>query len=202
MEPNNLTILQKCKQVLVHPSALFEAVKDEEGVGPAFKYLAVFSLVLAVGSISYLFFTPLSELPMGIPWMNTAEYLGVAAIMIAPIIYVSNLLGTFLGAGWLHIFAKLLRGKGNYSATYKAIVYADTPSLLFGWIPIAGAIISLYSIYLTLVGISKLHEISMARAIGIIIISVAVIIVPVIIIIVLVIGVIGMDLTSFLVITR
>jgi len=190
MEPNNLTILQKCKQVLVYPSALFEAVKDEEGVGPAFKYLAVFSLVIAIGSMSFLFFAPLSE------------YLGVVDIMITPIIYVSNLLGGFLLAGWAHIFAKLFRGKGNYSSTYKAIVYANTPSLLFGWIPLAGVIIILYSIYLTLVGLSKLHKVSMARAVGIFIISVAVIIVPAIFIIVQVIGATGMALTSFSVITR
>ncbi|MFQ5970626.1 MAG: YIP1 family protein [Nitrososphaerales archaeon] len=185
MESRNISILQKCKQVLIHPSELFESVKYERGIGPAFQYLALFSMVIAAGSITYLLFfpedIPLSEFPEFLPFLDDLTAIG---IIIAIPVYILALLSYFVLAGWMHIFAKLFRGKGDYSATYKANVYASTPSLLFGWVPIAGIAVELYSLYLTILGLSKLHEVSMARAFGMIITSIIIIFVPVIAVIV------------------
>ena len=172
MEQSNLSILRKCKQVIVHPSDLFEAVKDERGLGPAFQYLAIISLVIVAGSVAWMLFLPdlhdfvPSEFLETIPLESLLS--GVGLIIGIPI-YIVTLLVSFIVAGWFHIFAKLFRGKGDYSATYKAYVYASTPSLLFSWIPIAGTVMGLYSIYLTILGLSKLHDMSLARAFGILI---------------------------------
>jgi len=92
MEPSSLSILQKCKQVLAHPSALFETVKDERGIGPAFKYLAVFFLVSMAGNLTYLFF-PLDDIPLSeiskTPFFDELTRIGI--IMVIPH-YVLNLL--------------------------------------------------------------------------------------------------------------
>lgn len=190
MERSKISIPQKVKKVLVHPSDFFEIIKDEPGIGPAFQYLALISIVIAVGSISYIFFLPEyippSELPEELlPLLDELTSIGIIASFF---IYMVVLVVYFIGAGWMHIFVKLFRGKGDYSATYKANVYASTPSLLFGWIPIAGTVLVLYSIYLVILGLSTLHEVSMARAFGMFITSLLIIFVPIVALIVAVIA--------------
>jgi hypothetical protein len=71
---------------------------------------------------------------------------------------------SFSFAGVIHLSVKLLKGKGDYSDTYKALIYSETPPYLFGWLPYVGLIFGLYGFYLFLKGISKLHEVSMGRA--------------------------------------
>ena len=95
--------------------------------------------------------------------------------------YIATIVLTFVGVAIVHIFVLLLGGKGSYSDTYKALVYASTPSTLLGWIPLVGIVFGLYSLYLSIKGISKLHNISMMRAflavIGIILIILIIVII-------------------------
>ena len=100
--------------------------------------------------------------------------------------YILYMMGTFAGAGLMHVIIKTFKGNGNYIATYKAISYSLTPYFLFGWIIlyivsallsplvtqmgglitqfVAWLILGAYIIYLQTMGISKLHGISKLRA--------------------------------------
>lgn len=167
MPDNGMNLVGRIKKVITNPTEFFENVKFEKGVGNAFKYLAILSLInLIVSIISVEFSVPsisaLSSL------MNLFNITGVSSLLLGialPVIfYIVGLVLSFVGAGIIHLFARLLKGKGDYSATYKALTYASTPSLLLGWIPWVGIIFSIYSFYLSLKGISKLHEVSMGRA--------------------------------------
>jgi hypothetical protein len=172
-------LVEKIKKVILSPSEFFERIKAERGVGEAFKYLAILSLVnLVVGIVSFMLSIPsvtsLGNLSTFLPLLRApATALGIA---IPFVIYIGSLILSFVEAGFIHLFAKLLKGKGEYSATYKALVYASTPSLLLGWIPWVGIIFGIYSFYLSLKGISKLHEVSMGRALIILFVIPAVII--------------------------
>lgn len=161
-------IVEKAKKVFLHPSKFFDSIKSEKGVKEAFKYTAVISIVSVIGSFiasaSLMSFLSLLGLPQ-----EGSLFTGMSYIL--PIVmYVVVLLSSFVGAGIIHLIAMLLKGKGNYAATYKAMMYANTPSSLLGWIPLLGFVFSLYSIYLEIMGISKLHNVSMLRAAAIVLI--------------------------------
>jgi hypothetical protein len=174
-----MNLIEKIKKVILSPSEFFEKIKTEKGISKAFKYLALLSLVnLVIGVVSFTFsitfISPLGNLSTFLPLVATL------GIVIPVVIYICSLILSFVVSGFIHLFVKLFKGKGDYSDTYKALIYASTPSLLFGWVPYAGIIFGLYSFYLSLKGISKLHEVSMIRAFIMLIAPIVVIILAII----------------------
>ncbi len=157
-----LGIVKKAKFVMLKPSAFFAEIRAEKGVSYAFRYLAIISLVYAIGK--YLISFPVMT---------------VSKEALTAFLYVTGLLSPFVSAWITNIIARLLGGKGKYHETYKAYVYASTPSLLFGWIPVIGAIPILYALYLSVLGISEYHRISMWKA------FVAVVLFPILVAIIL-----------------
>jgi hypothetical protein len=164
---HKISLTKKVKKVILSPSEFFEEIKAEKGISEAFKYLAILSLVnLVVDIVSFIlsipYISPLGNLSSFLPLRGV---LSIALGIVIPVVmYISGLILSFIGVGFIHLFVKLFKGKGTYSDTYKALIYASTPSLLFGWVPWVGVIFGLYSFYLSLKGISKLHEVSMLRA--------------------------------------
>jgi len=142
-----LGIVKKAKLVMLKPGAFFAKIKAEKGIPNAFRYLAIISLVYAIGNY---FVSPANA-------MMSKEVLTALS-------YAAGLLSPFVSAWITNIIARWLGGKGKYHETYKVYVYASTPSLLFGWIPVIGVIPSLYTFYLSVLGISKYHRISMWRS--------------------------------------
>jgi len=82
--------------------------------------------------------------------------------------YVQLLISTFIFAGIVHLFAILFKGQGKYEDTYKSLVYGSAPILMFGWIPFFAIIPVLYSLFIEIKGITKLHNVSMGRAAAIV----------------------------------
>jgi len=176
---SKMSIIEKIKKVVLSPSEFFGKIKAERGFVEAFKYLSILSLVnLVIGIVALLlsisFISPLGSLSIPLPFLDNLAILGGIVGLIVS--YAVGLILCFIAVGIIHLFAKLFKGSGDYSATYKALVYANTPSLLLGWLPWIGIIFSLYSFYLLLKGISKLHSVSMLRALVIVIAAPALII--------------------------
>ena len=155
-------IFQRLNSVLNHPSEFFDSIKSEKGIGNVFKYWAVISL-LPIVPVYLLIFAGLSDFSS-----SFADYYTPVLpihIMLTPILsYVTILFLPFVLAGLTHLSAKLLKGSGDYSASYRATIYGLTPANLFSWIPIVGFIPVLWSWAVTIKGISTLHEVSMVRA--------------------------------------
>lgn len=168
-------IIEKAKMVMTKPSEFFESVKSEPGIGPAFKYLAIIAFVPII-PILLLVLAGMSGSSQ-IPFDFLARALPFPIIAIPIFSYVSTLLFPFLFAGIIQVSAKLLKGSGDYAATYRAIVYAGTPATLLSWIPIVGGISGLWSLYLVVKGVSKLHDVSMGRAVLIVLLLLLVIVV-------------------------
>src|SRR5215218_2417853 len=99
----------------------------------------------------------------------------IAAIVLAPI-YAA--IGLFIGAGILHLLVMLIVGSGNsgYEATFRVGAYATVTSLV-SWIPFIGWIVSLYGIYLVIVGIREVHATTTGKAALVVLIPVAVLLV-------------------------
>ena len=52
-----------------------------------------------------------------------------------------------------------------FGKTIIALMYADTPYLLFGWIPLIGLITAIWSLVLSVLGIRQFQELTTGRAI-------------------------------------
>ena len=154
----SLSFTEKVKKVMTSPTEFFEKIKGEEGIGEAFKYYIIFSLIynLLFGTLTVF---GLSGVP--IEGMGPFAVLGIFLPIVS---FILSLFSVFIITGIIHVFAMVFVGKGDYSATFKAMAYGATPSLLFGWLPFVGPIFSIYSLYLQLKGISALHQVSMGRA--------------------------------------
>ncbi len=158
-----MELFEKIKQSMLKPNEFFEKIKKEKGIGSAFKYLAILSLVSLVMGVVGLY----TAMPFLIPNESYVALLPVVINFMPMILifsYVFGLVVTFVSAGFIHIIAKLLKTKGAFEDTFKALVYGSTPSLLFSWIPFVSIIPVIYSLYLTIKGFSKLHSVSMGKA--------------------------------------
>jgi len=141
--------VEKAKAVLMTPTKFFRSTRRERGYMNALEYYAVFALIGLIASTAYnAIFTNYS----------------VETFVALPIVYIVGILTTFLSAGFLHVLAKIIAGVKGFEKTYNLYVYATTPSLLLGWIPFAGFFAGMYSLYLTILGLSVVHKISMRRS--------------------------------------
>jgi len=141
-----ISYIDKIKGFLFNPVETLVAHRGEK-LEDAFKYLIV---LLAVFAVFQALFASLGGF-------------GIVVGIIAGI--VGGLVGILIGGVILHLFVLLVGGRMGLSATLKAVIYAATPSLLFGWIPLIGIIASLWALVLEVLAIRELHEISTARAI-------------------------------------
>ncbi len=97
----------------------------------------------------------------------------LAGIILAPIVAV---IGLFIGAGILHLLVMLIVGSRNsgFEATLRVVAYSAVTSLV-SWIPIIGGLLSLYGIYLGIVGVREIHNTTTGKAALVVLIPAAVV---------------------------
>jgi hypothetical protein len=86
----------------------------------------------------------------------------LAGIIFAPI---GGIIGSFIAAGIIHIFAVLFTdgAKGGFQATWRVVTYSTALSVLT-WIPFVGSLIGFYGVYLTVVGVQRVHATDRIKA--------------------------------------
>jgi hypothetical protein len=96
----------------------------------------------------------------------------IGSLIFAPIIAA---IGLFIGAGILHLLVMLIVGSRNsgFEATFRVVAYSAVTSLV-SWIPFIGGILSLYGIYLGIVGIREMHNTTTGKAALVVLIPAAV----------------------------
>jgi hypothetical protein len=96
----------------------------------------------------------------------------IGSIIFAPIVAA---IGLFIGAGILHLLVMLIVGSRNsgFEATFRVVAYSAVTSFV-SWIPFIGGILSLYGIYLGIVGIREVHDTTTGRAALVVLIPAAV----------------------------
>lgn len=153
-------MIERIKSVLASPDEFFASVEKEQGFGAPVKYLAVTSLVNLIGYIIVMSltagtapFTPMLQI-----------FAGSLPILAYIFTWILSVTAPFIYAALFHVSAYLFGGRNGYTQTYKAFVYGSTASNLIGWIPYAGILGTLYSVYLTVKGVSVLQDMSMGRA--------------------------------------
>ncbi|MFH1802701.1 MAG: Yip1 family protein [archaeon] len=171
-----LGVFSKIGKAFAHPTELFEKTKGE-GVFSSLKYLWLISLVPFIlgGAAILLFLRTLIDLligyvvTLGVPAGTVAfdfsmeETLlivlgwGIYLFIVTPIIL-------FVMAGIMHLFMKLFKGSGNYADTFRAFVYASTPSVILMVLPLINVFVGIWSFILNIFGLSINHGFSKLRA--------------------------------------
>jgi hypothetical protein len=89
------------------------------------------------------------------------------------IILALTLAITVAYAVWLHLWVILICRRRGLSTTIRIVVYHLTPAMLIGWIPVIGAFSgSFWSLVVGLIGIEELHDVSFARALLALLVSI------------------------------
>jgi hypothetical protein len=176
-------VLGKFRTVLAHPGQFFDAVKGEQGYEAPVKFYLFLLLIdlIAINAIMLFaasIFLPLSGLDAGLG-IGAISLLLLSNLLIANLSVVLSIIGTFIGAGFMHIFAFIFGARKGYQNTYKAMIYSAAPSVLMWpllglllvdlWAAMAAAAaVYIWMLILQIKGLSRLHEISGARAFAIV----------------------------------
>jgi len=153
---------------LKSPSAAFEKEKNTHWQD-AFVYLAVLAIVPTVLNVAAL--TILGSLfPSIILFRTMSASLPFNLLYY----YVIMLISGFIGALWLHLWVYIFGGRRGIRQTLKVMFYSNTPNYFFGWIPILGLFVGIWSLVLEVIGIMKLQNLSRNRAIGAVIVPIIV----------------------------
>jgi hypothetical protein len=162
------SIVEKVKGLLLNPVETFQKSRSDYP-GTAFTYLACLLLVNAALSALVLAIEPVE------PGLLSGMFLGIPVPVVEFFaVFVAGLIFTVVFAVWVHLIVYLAGGRKGIMETTKAIVYGQTPRLLFGWIPLIGFVFTLWFFILAILGIRELQEISTMKAILIVAIAVLV----------------------------
>jgi len=158
---------QKAWDVIVRPDALFDRERRVGGLWPPLRFYLLLNVVLAILTPVVNWF----HIPCDIVHAGTNAQMG--AYVLAPLLEGSTGISRYLWVGLLtyignvgkfpvlglifHGIAKLLRGDGTLTDSFKVGVYAASPVLLFGWVPFFGLISGLWVGYLYVAGLNRLH---------------------------------------------
>jgi hypothetical protein len=175
MDSRQLSFWGKVKGFLGDPVDTFNNVEPEP-LGSALQYFAIWAAVYAVLQTVMLYtvnrgvFQTLADL-FGV---SAATIFGLNPAIFGLLSVVGAFGGLFISGSWAHIFVRAFGGRKGYVNTIKAFAYGYTPVLMFGWIPFAGALFSIWVLILDTIGVRQLHGLSTGRAIGAVLVSIAV----------------------------
>ena len=101
------------------------------------------------------------------------EFIG--SVIFAPI---GGVIGVFVVAGIAHLLVIMVVGatRSGFGATFRVASYTGVTALV-SWIPIIGWLLSLYGIYLSVVGIREMHATTTGKAVLVVLIPVIVVVV-------------------------
>jgi len=168
------TIADKAKGFLLKPVETFQQAKNDE-TGTVFTYFAALLLVNAV----------LSALVAAAGFGSMEKITGLTFGLAFPVlvffmVLVGGFIATLIFSAWIHLWVYLFGGRKGIMQTIKAMLYGNTPRLLFGWIPFVGIVFAVWSLILGILGIRELQELSTGKAVLVVFIAV---IIPLIVLI-------------------
>jgi len=151
-----LVYFERVKFVLTRPRDFFDEVLHEKGYRKSTNY---FALLIAVNTIvSTVVFFIVNPLDAGV-------HLGYLTLSIL-IAVVTRVIYALVGVSLVHFWIKRFGGVAGYVKTYQVFVYSRTPGLIVERIPILGGLANIYSFYLQIIGVAKIHKISYRKVIA------------------------------------
>jgi len=175
---------RKVKHVLVSPSNFFEKVKKEKGLKHPIRYLVVFLLITQLFMVFYYFKHTFAKFGFNVN-LSLATYILVYILTTIFTLFIS-----FIRPALTNFFIRMFSDDNKFEDTYKAMIYGLTPDYLatpffvitmiflsatillknnlllvvFIIAAIITLIAAIYSLYLRIYGVAKLHKISMLKS--------------------------------------
>ncbi len=145
---------KRIERVLKLDKTVYKEIRDDkDALVPA---LAVLLLSAVIGGL----------------WSILASF-GLALVAVV----IGTPIGWVIGTGILHIIAKLFGGKSTYTGYLKAMGYAEAPMAL-GVIPFVGSFIGgIWSLVCVIYATKEAQEISMGKAIAVVLIPVVLLVI-------------------------
>ena len=152
----------RMRNLFFKPMEFFESVKTEQGITNALLTYAAFGLIATIGGI----FSPFNMWGlMGMRSFGGPDYFSWIIPIFAAAGFVFGIVMTFFYSVLIHAFVIVFEGKADYYATYRAYAYSMVPSLLIGVIPFFGGLGFIYSLVLLVIGVMKVNELSVGKAV-------------------------------------
>jgi hypothetical protein len=148
--------IELIKGFVLSPVETFRKVKDTD-YNDTLVYFLVLVLINTVLSVLIMrvslpsvwsVFNSIFE-RTGIRTMSGSGIVNGAVLMI-----IVDLVLLFIGAAWLHLWVYLFGGRKSYRETLKALAFGETPALLLGWIPLVGFLAWIWSLAVSVLGVS------------------------------------------------
>jgi hypothetical protein len=145
----------KIQYLFSDSNLFFENLRYENGIKNAVIMYCIVGLF--VSAASFLFSFTLGRMAGGMSGIFKLSY----GFMFFPIFgFVFGLIMTFVYSGLVHMLVIAFKGQGTFADTYKAYAYSMIPSSILSIIPFIGFFSIIYSYFLMIIGVSKLHNIS------------------------------------------
>jgi hypothetical protein len=159
------TFIATVQAVVLRPVEFFRGIlRQGDLINPLIFALICYEVSAILGGLLRL---------VGIGATNQGFGSFLVSIILAPIFAA---IGLFIGAGILHLLVMLIVGSRNsgFEATLRVVAYSAVTSLV-SWIPYIGGLLSLYGIYLGIVGIREVHNTTTGKAALVVLIPAAVV---------------------------
>jgi hypothetical protein len=156
-------IIEQARGFILNPVETFRNTRGDD-LGEAIKYYAVILAVYAVltGLMAMVGFGASVDIPGFAGAFGTIGIGTAIGIIIAT--FVGEIIGLLVISLIIHVLVALLIGGNGIEATVRALAYASTPSMLFGWIPFIGLLAFVWTVILSVIGIRECHETTTGRA--------------------------------------
>jgi hypothetical protein len=137
------------KKVLTNPEGFYSEMPKEGG----------YQEPLTFAAINFAIFGLLSGIIAVI--LKSAGAVTIVSTLVGAVI--GGIVGLFIGGIILFIFFKIFGGSGGYEGTVRILSYSSAVDV-FAWIPVIGWILSLYGIWLNIVGGKHVHNLTTVKS--------------------------------------
>ena len=137
------------KKVLTDPEGFYSEMPKEGGYQEPLTFAAINFAIL--GLLSGIVAVILSGAGAG----------SIVSTLVGAVI--GGIVGLFIGGIILFVFFKIFGGSGGYEGTVRILSYSSAAQV-FAWIPVIGWIISLYGIWLNIVGGKHVHNLTTVKS--------------------------------------
>jgi hypothetical protein len=176
--------VQKVKGFLMAPSETFRASKGDS-LGKAFQYFTILLVIWAVlaaivttvmGYIAFqdalirLASTGILGTLLARALANFSGFISTVSLFVVYAMFLMALVGIFIAGFLWHVFVLLFGGKKDLEQTIKTLMYAATPTLLLGWIPVVAMIGYIWTLALMILGLPETQEMTIGEAVLVVVV--------------------------------
>jgi len=151
-------------QVSTQPTAFFAINNGHETIPKLLWYLyRVISIAVLLGLLTSLYLKPQSTSQITQLTENYGATFPLYVGLITLLAPIGLILFQMLNALIMYALIRLIGGHGTYRDSLLATVYGTSPNLVAG-LPMIGIFTNLLALYVTWVGLAKLHHISLWKS--------------------------------------